>query len=269
MRHISIKHLLRQIATVPSGTKALRKLRGAHIKIVRKKLKARTAYIERNGTRKWSLVKNELTAIAGNKCWYTEAELVGAPLTIDHYRPRESYWFLAFDADNYRVACPFANSPKHNTGHGCAGGKGKTFPLLGAAFRAAGKSKLKRELPLILDPCNPRDCDMVTFQADGRPILNPKFAADPIANQRLTQSLLLLNIDHPDFNSKREQLYHDIKHDVATYGELLEGSPLRTAIEQRMLSRLSARSAFSMAARSYVRFYKTENWIADILECTK
>ena len=61
---------------------------------------------------KWSPVKNLMTAQLGNKCWHTEAELVEADLTIDHYRPKCDYWWLAFDVSNYRIAYPFANSPK-------------------------------------------------------------------------------------------------------------------------------------------------------------
>ena len=37
--------------------------------------------------------------------------------------------------------------------------------------------------------------------------MNPAFAADPVAIERVSQSKILLDLDHPEFNSKREQLY--------------------------------------------------------------
>lgn len=110
---------------------------------------------------------------------------------------------------------------------------------------ATGKSKIRVENPVILDPCRKEDCDLIAFHADGRPILNPAFAADPVAARRVEESKILLNLDHPDFNSKREQLYHDIVTDVSTYEELAANSPSRAAIVTRMEKRLEIKAAFS------------------------
>jgi hypothetical protein len=225
----------------------------------------RQGYIRRNGPRKWSPIKNWLTGKLGKKCWYTEAELVGAPLAIDHFRPVCDYWWLAFDASNYRVACAFANSPEHNPLHGCAGGKGNAFPLLGTGPRAKGRNKLRCERPVILDPCDKADCDLVAFQADGRPVLNPAHAADPIALRRVEESKILLNLDHPDFNSKREQLCNDIADDVDAYGALPAGSPARATIEARLEGRLAASAPFSSAARYYLRLHRHHDWVEAIL----
>jgi hypothetical protein len=225
----------------------------------------RQDYIRRNGAGKWSPIKDRLTAILGNKCWYTEVELVGAPLAIDHFRPICDYWWLAFDAENYRVSCPYSNSPEHNKEHGCAGGKGSSFPLLGSGTRATGKNKLRLEKPVILDPCSKEDCDLVAFQVDGRPLLNPAYASDPIALRRVEESKILLNLDHPDFNSKREQLCNDIARDVNTYEELNEGSAGRTALREKLQQRLARTAPFSTAARYYLRLRRDLIWVEDLL----
>ena len=81
-------------------------------------------------------------------------------------------------------------------------------------------------MPVILDPCKKEDCDLLAFQGDGRPVLNPAYADDPIARRRVEDSKVLLNLDHPDFNSKREQLYHDIAEDVNAYEALPVHQPL-------------------------------------------
>lgn len=225
----------------------------------------RQRQIRTNGPGKWTPVKVWLTKHLGKKCWYTEAELVGAPLSIDHYRPVSKYWWLAFTIENYRVACAFANSPEHNARHGVTGGKGDAFPLLPPALRPVWRAKNRPERPVILDPCSKRDCDMLAFEADGRPVVNPRWASDPIACRRVQESLILLNLDHHDFNTKREQLRINITGEVMTIEALPQGSPERNFNLDRLTGRLGERAPFSSAARYYLQFYKYLPWVEDLL----
>lgn len=266
MRHIPLKALIKTIFADADGEKNKNRLFKAHKRVAKLAPADRQKYIRKNGAKKWSPIKNRLTDILGNKCWYTEVELVGAPLTVDHFRPVCDYWWLAFDAENYRVACAYSNSSAHNETHGCAGGKGDGFPLLGAGVRATGKTKLRIEKPMILDPCKQEDCDLLVFQAGGLPILNPTYAADPIAAKRVNESKLLLNLDHPDFNSKREQLYNDILQDMKTYVDLYDGSVARAAIRIKSKGRLEPNAPFSTAARQYLQFYRYLSWVDDLLK---
>ena len=144
-------------------------------------------------------------------------------------------------------------------------GKRDQFPLLGLGIQATGRNKLRRETPVILDPCNKNDCDLIAYQADGRPVLNPKHAADASATMRVEQSKILLNLDHPDFNSKREQLYHDIANDVKIYEELPAGADGRRIIRDRMKTILGPKAAFSTAARYYLQLHRHLNWVEDLL----
>ncbi len=137
-----------------------------------------------------------------------------------------------------RVACPFANSQHHNEEHGCAGGKGDEFPLLDPTRKATGVRSTRYEEPVILDPCSEEDCALVAFQADGRPVLDPRYANDPVARRRLEESKLLLNLDHPDFNAQRERLLHEINEDVLTHEDLPVTSPQREAIKARTSRRI-------------------------------
>ncbi len=265
MQFIDIEKTLRRIAKTERGRKTLKRIQRAHIILVNKLPTDRSDYLKQNGSNKWSPLKTEFTQLLGNKCWYTEVEITGAPLTIDHFRPQCFYWFLALDPTNYRVSCPFANSPKDNPLYGCAGGKHDEFPLLGKIERARGKSGLKREKPLLLDPCSASDCDLLVFQEDGRPKLNPNFSTDPIALERVERSLLLLNIDHPDFNSKREQLYYDIHDDVDDYEKLAEGDSSRVRIRKRMERRIDPKAPFSTAARHYLKRFRYLDWVEALL----
>lgn len=266
MRHIPLNTLIKAIFADADGKKDKQRLDRAHKTVKGKEKGQRQGYIDRNGSGKWSLIKNRMTTQLGNKCWYTEAELVGADLTIDHFRPKCDYWWLAFDVENYRVACPYSNSPKHNAEQGRTCGKGDAFPLLPPGVRATCKSKLIIEKPVILDPCSQKDCDLVAFEVDGRPILNPNYAADPVAVTRVNESKILLNLDHPHFNSKREQLCLDIEEDVLTYEDLPAASPHRNTISKRIEGRLASKAAFSSAARHYLQFHRHLKWVDELLQ---
>lgn len=266
MRHIELTTLLPLIFADADGQKAKKCLERAHKKVAKKRTpKTRRKYVDDNGGGKWKPIKDRLTAQLGKKCWYTEVELIGAPLAIDHYRPVCDYWWLAFDADNFRIACPWANSPEHNAQHGCAGGKGDNFPLLPPGPRATMKNELPNERPVILDPCSPEDCGLLAFQADGRPILNPAFEGDGIARQRVDESKILLNLDHSDFNTKREQMCNAIADYVRVYEELPAESPERETIRSRLAAMLATNAAFSTAARSYLQFHRHFDWVESIL----
>lgn len=265
MRHIPLDQLIKTIFADANGKKDEKRLFRAHKKLIPKTPDERRAYIRSNGTSKWTPIKNRLTGILGNKCWYTEVELIGAPLTIDHYRPSCDYWWATFDVENYRVSCPYANSPEHNAMHGCAGGKGDKFPLLAPEIRATGKKKIRVEKPIILDPCKKGDCDLLAFQADGRPRINPAYAADPLAVRKVEESMLLLNLDHPDFNAKREQLYHDIADDVTAHEELPLDAGGRNTIQERIKQRLMPNAQFSTAARYYLRLHRHLEWVEQLL----
>jgi len=266
MRHIDLNNLLTQILADDAGKKAKARLLRAHKKSAQMQPAARKAHTGRNGPNKWKPIKDLATATVGPKCWYTEVELVGAPLAVDHYRPVCDYWWLAYDPENYRIACPWANSSEHNEVHGCAGGKGDNFPLLAPGLRAKGKNKLRVEKPVILDPCKAADCELLAFQTDGRPVLNPVFAGNAVAVQRVEESKILLNLDHPEFNSKREQLCTIIKDDVRAHEALPEGSPERTTTRNRVATRLAPKAPFSTAARFYLSLHRHHEWVQDILD---
>lgn len=266
MRYIPIRELNAGFFAEPAGAKSRAQLFRGHKTLAKMQPEKRQAYARRNGPRKWSPIKRWLTHRLGQKCWYTEVELVGAPLAIDHFRPVRDYWWLAFEAANYRVSCAFANSPQHNPLHGCSGGKGDEFPLLGRGLRARGRNSLRWESPLLLDPCNETDCDLVAFQSDGRPVLNPAYAADPIARVRVEESKILLNLDHPDFNSKREQLCREIGYDVKTHEELAEDAGSRIVIRERIAARLTPDAPFSSASRYYLRLHRDHEWVEAILQ---
>lgn len=265
MRHIDLNNLLSRIFSDDAGKEKRARLVKAHIKSVRMRPVDRKDHCDRNGPNKWKPFKDFSTNVLGNKCWYTEVELTGASLVVDHFRPVCDYWWLAYDPENYRIACSWANSSKHNPLYDCAGGKGDQFPLLPPGVRASGKSKLRVERSVILDPCVARDCELLAFQSDGRPVLHPNFANDDIALERVNKSKIILNLDHPAFNSKREQLCNDINDDVNTHEALPAMSPLKARIQSRLVRRIDSKSPYCTAALFYLRLHRHLDWVEAIL----
>lgn len=265
MRYVPIHSLLQTIFAEPAGNREKQRLDRAHVAAAQRPAEKRQTYIEKNGTAKWSPLKNRFTAELGKKCWYTEAELVGDSLTIDHYRPRCDYWFLAFSPENYRVACSYANSPNLNEEHGCAGGKGVDFPLFDETKKAKRPRTTKYEQPIILDPCNENDCKLIAFLPDGRPVLHPAYINDLVVRTRVEVSKILLNLDHPDFNTKREQLRKNIDRDVKSHENSLGDPEHQEDLRNNLAQKISKTAQFSIAARQYLSAHRYLDWVADLL----
>ncbi len=66
---------------------------------------------------RWKPAKKQLLAETGDKCAYCEASISAVAFgDVDHYRPKSSYWWLAYCYDNYLVACQLCNQKfKKNT----------------------------------------------------------------------------------------------------------------------------------------------------------
>jgi hypothetical protein len=269
MRHISLNDLLAQVFATDAGKAIEKRLSKGRKKLARKKAQhTRKKYIDDNGPNKWTPIKDQLTPIVGDKCWYTEVEMLGGPLAIDHYRPSALYSWLALDATNYRVACPYSNSPKYNQFNGLTGGKGDNFPLLSPGIRALDQTGLAHELPVLLDPCKAEDCKLLAFDTEGHPILNPEFDGNATALDRVNQSKILLNLDLAAFNAAREELYHAIKDDVEIYEDLSAASAKRTTIHERLESKIAPKAQFSMAARQYLQLFRHLDWVQRLLNPT-
>ena len=59
---------------------------------------------------RWKPAKKQLLAETGGKCAYCEAPTSAVAFgDVDHYRPKSSYWWLAYCYDNYLASCQLCN----------------------------------------------------------------------------------------------------------------------------------------------------------------
>ena len=92
----------------------------------------------------WRRVKGYLFAMFRRKCGYCESYVEHiSPGAVDHYRPKATYRWLAYEITNYIPSCTECNS----------GGKGAQFPVVGGRNAVTPGSE-SRERPLLLNPCD-------------------------------------------------------------------------------------------------------------------
>lgn len=86
-------------------------------------------------------VRGLLHAMQGRICAYCLTE---RPLDVDHFRPKGTYWWLAYEPDNYLLGCTACNRDR----------KGTSFPLRAGAVRVTYETrrKLGDEQRLLLNP---------------------------------------------------------------------------------------------------------------------
>lgn len=241
----------------------------------------RRELIERN-SRKWTAMREYLEQLSYKKCWYIECRNPGTDDDVDHFRPKLSvaeapdhpgYYWLAFDWRNFRLSCHRANRLRRNVKAGETGGKADHFPLVDPARRSyKPEDDLDEEEPEILDPTNPADPPLLTFRQNGEPQLSPRYKGAAVAEHRFERTRLLLHLDWPEFNEDRTRLYNKIERLVDRGRRELRkrgpGSPVSNAFKDvirdlRVLMRPDA--DYSTAATEYVRLFKHEWWIEDIV----
>lgn len=228
---------------------------------------------------KWVAFREQFQRVFGNKCWYIECRNPGTDDDIDHYRPKASvaedpthdgYWWEALSWRNFRLSCHRANRLRSNPESGETHGKGDHFPLLRESDRCRRPSDdICRERPTLLDPTDPSDPPLLTFNIDGSVALAPSHAADADAKRRVDDSRIYLHLDWPAFKEERQVLYREVMTKVHDgdraadrweRGEIAAREALKTSI--RDLIRMTRNEApYSRVARAYVHIFRDRSWV--------
>lgn len=141
------------------------------------------------GNKSWSRVKPWLETLNHNKCWFCDGECDQAEYDVEHFRPKKGitqnyaplmypaehpksgmplrgYWWLAFNINNYRLACQYCN--RANSEESTSYGKKNDFPLENESSRVLKHEyDLSLEKPLLLDPINSDDTKLLTYLSSG------------------------------------------------------------------------------------------------------
>lgn len=242
---------------------------------------------------KWKSFKPNMIKVFGDKCWYSEAPRIMTDFDVDHFRPKgavkktkkryakrrvgktsqkhNGYWWLAYEAKNYRYSCIYANRPREE------GGKHDYFPLLNEAARVWSPNTLANhatEAPKLLDPCSQNDVTLLSYERNpGRVVSRYDATINPSAFSRVKESAKRYNLNSKTIVGARKKVIKDVEQ-ALEFLELYSGLPaiqqaplrnfLRT-MEQNIVDACDRKSPFSAAAVAFVRKKRHEPWLANLL----
>lgn len=250
--------------------------------IVGKSVAERKEYIKTNTD--WNLFQKHMLALSHNKCWYSEAPIGNGDLEVDHFRPKSKskqkvdylnprslsvvhkengYWWKAYDHDNYRLAGALANKLRRDRLVDCEDvkGKGDYFPLDTTSGRVADDNgDLSCEIPILLDPTNPFDVGLLTFDK-GIPI---PATTDTDEIDRVKQSIFYYHLDLDQLNTARKIVWDDCVEQIKDAKKNIDGAKTNPALVREMVKKCfkelrkmvdSERKSYTSTAKSCIMVY--------------
>lgn len=238
----------------------------------------RKKYIKDNAD-KWAAVREYLSGMSHNKCWYSEAKERVSRYQVDHFRPHgrakqalrtfaEGYSWLAFDLDNFRLAgvlCNTANQ-EHSTE---TVGKADWFPLADPTKRACLTARdCTTESPILLDPVDPDDPGKLLFIDDGSvqpdPELSPEIQADVVL------AIGYLGLNQGMLNGARKGTWRRCARAIAQYNRIAkkrkgdrtpEEAETLEELREELMGMTRSASEFAAVARCCLHAHKLGQFV--------
>ena len=193
----------------------------------------------------WKEFKHDLLTISQGRCPICESTLTKYD-DIEHFRPKEHYWWLAYDYANYCIYCDLCNRNY----------KKSEFPLF-SDFQANfdNRDKIVDEKPLLFNPVTDNPCCLfelifATYQSTGTRLKIQALSTNPIDSyeyHKATKTIEIYNLNGEieDKNSddtttrKRnaENLFADL-HDLAIFWDKFKENPRSQRIEKQFFNKL-------------------------------
>ena len=247
----------------------------------------------------WRDLKYQLRQLSNGKCWYCESPAHRILGDVDHHRPKKKiadsdhphpgYWWLAFVWRNFRFACEICNRETTDQETGLVGGKGSHFPMADDEGYRVSEDEyqdyedLLAERPLLLDPTEPDDPDLITFEIDGQPKPTVNDPAS-IEYRRAEKSIKLYHLDHSSLNDwRRDEVYKKVRkyaNRAYKHKKICNSQPVDRAVYQKaqvivkdsmaeLRKMIAPDAAYSSAARAYLTMYRSDDpdwaWVDRVL----
>lgn len=173
----------------------------------------------------WKELKSELSRLSKKCCWYCESEIVKTDNAVDHFRPKgkvkglrevaansnefenfsihpvhNGYKWSAFRYENFRYSCDLCNEYRKDL-DGTHGGKTSYFPLFDESQRANNLLDEDNEEPLLLDPCNVQDWELLSYDIQGKPF--SRFDTGSLDDLKVRFSIYVYHLDYEGINQAR------------------------------------------------------------------
>lgn len=252
----------------------------------------KSAEIKKIGN-KWSDFKPSFIMQFGDKCWYSEVPRIGTDFDVDHFRPKGDvkvskrlyatrivqgvsqkhcgYWWLAFEAKNYRYACIEANRPRES------GGKHDYFPLMDEGTRvwaACSFDMHVNEVVKLLDPCCATDVPLLSYDQNLGAVTSRYSAlTHPDEYARVVESAKRYNLNSKTIMGARRTVIKKVTQ-ALEFMELYSGlapeqqmimSGFLGQMEQNLIDACDRKSPFSATAVAFTRIKMREPWMVNLL----
>ncbi|WP_149242222.1 hypothetical protein [Dyadobacter sp. 32] len=231
----------------------------------------------------WRELKVEMNRISENKCWYCESPIDRSDNAVDHFRPKKrvldarnphiGYRWLAFDKDNFRLACTYCNSRRIDLEFGTAGGKADRFPLMDEDKRVYTVGPIDDEEPELLDPCKIFDCELLGCQQEnGKPCPT---STDPIQIRRAETSIEVYHLDRDATCLLRHGIAVRLISDIIDGQRLFEAclrdssrKPEFLKVSGKIRRAISSEASYSGEMKYLLRCQRSSEhpWIQGLLE---
>ena len=190
-------------------------------------------------------IRDWLVELHHRKCWYTEAKESVSAYHVDHFRPKGSYWWLAFTWENYRISGQLINVKKNDV-----------FPVAIPGHANPGDpDSLKLEGCHLIDPADEDEAWLLSFERepDGLCLAgaSPSVEGDDAERVRTTIDVLGLN-RLENLNRNRAAVWDQCLAKIQDY-ENANREPLQfRRLRQRIVVRALAELAWEEAEFSSV-----------------
>jgi uncharacterized protein (TIGR02646 family) len=173
----------------------------------------------------WTALTPILRDLSHDKCWYCETDLGRAVPEIEHFRPKrqvtghpehDGYWWLSFSWDNFRLSCAMCN--RQRTDNGVVVGKGNVFPLLNEDERVWSEGSVRREKPILIDPCVEHEPGWLYFFDDGR--VESRANLPDRATKRVDMSIKTFHLHDEGISKQRRELFRKLSKFVEATDEV-------------------------------------------------
>lgn len=231
----------------------------------------------------WGELKDEMYELSDYKCWFCESNIDRSDNAVDHFRPKNSvadtnnphsgYRWLAFEKSNLRLSCTYCNSRRIDAVYGTAGGKADKFPLLDEATRVYTNGSTALEKPLLLDPCEIDDCELLGCKQENG---NPCAASDDLINKRRADvSIEIYHLDREATCKLRHAnatgLIADIIEAKRRFEVAEQDDAKRnefSAVAKRIYKRIASDAPYSGEMRYLLRGQRSKDhpWVQRLLE---
>jgi hypothetical protein len=238
----------------------------------------RKAFIKANQAA-WSEVRQELSLMSFNKCWYTEAREAVSRYQTDHFRPHgrskqapkvyaEGYCWLAFDIENFRIVGVLANTQNQEYSEETVG-KGDWFPLVEPEKRAVlAKRSIAAETPVLLDPVDQSDPNKIAFNDNGEAFPSDDLPEDQKA--LVEQAITCLGLRQDQLNWKRRAKWRECLSKITKYNRFFkkprgertaEETETMLELAREIMTMASCQSEFSAAVRCCLKSQRLERFV--------